>query len=101
MNRIASTIATHTAQPEEVAEAASKEDLKDWVVDVIDARGGRACLIDVARAIWQRYEPDLRESGDLFFTWQYDMRWAATALRHEGRPKAADATPPGVWELNR
>lgn len=80
---------------------AAKEDLKDWVVEAVDAHGEGARVIEVARHIWERHEQDLRESGDLFYTWQYDMRWAATSLRHEGRLKAASASPPGVWELNR
>jgi hypothetical protein len=78
---------------------AGKDDLTIWVAEAVHAHGGRVRLIDVARYIWKHHEDDLRESGDLFYTWQYDMRWAATALRHEGRLKAADASPPGVWEL--
>jgi len=37
--------------------------------------------------------------GDLFYTWQYDMRWAATKLRRDGKLKAATRSPKGTWEL--
>lgn len=63
---------------------ATKEDLKDWVVEALKEHGGEASLLEVARTIWDRHEDDLRASGDLFYTWQYDMRWAATKLREEG-----------------
>lgn len=46
--------------------------------------GGRGTVTDVCRVIWRRHEPELRASGDLFYTWQYDVRWAAQRLRNEG-----------------
>jgi hypothetical protein len=79
---------------------ADKYALQDWVIEALAARGGSATLLEVAADLWARHEHDLRESGDLFFTWQYDMRWAATALRHNGRIRPASASPRGVWELS-
>ncbi len=63
---------------------ADREDLKRWVVDALNEAGGRSSLIEVAKHIWDSHEGELRGSGDLFYKWQYDMRWAATALRKEG-----------------
>lgn len=63
---------------------ADREDLKTWVVDALKYHGGEAKLIDVAKHIWENHETDLRASGDLFYKWQYDMRWAAMVLRKEG-----------------
>ena len=60
---------------------ADRESLKDWVYEALEANGGVASLIDVAKHIWKHHEAELRASGDLFFKWQYDMRWAATSLR--------------------
>lgn len=77
----------------------SKEILVDWVEEALRGMGGKGSVIEVARAIWQVHEVDLRRAGDLFYTWQYDYRWAATKLRKAGRMKAADAGPAGVWEL--
>jgi len=31
-------------------------------------------IVEISRAVWDRHEDDLRESGDLFYTWQYDLR---------------------------
>lgn len=63
---------------------ADREDLKKWVVEALKENGGQAALIDVAKHIWMHHEKELRASGDLFYKWQYDMRWAAMVLRKQG-----------------
>lgn len=63
---------------------ANKDVLQQWVKDAVSAHGGSASVVQTARHIWQTHEMDLRQSGDLFFTWQYDMRWAAQKLRDSG-----------------
>ena len=49
--------------------------------------------------IWEIHEKDL-SGTDLFYTWQYDYRWAATKLREKGTIKPAEDSPKGIWELN-
>lgn len=78
---------------------ATKHDLQDWVREALVALGGSARLVDVAKEIWKGHEFELRDSDELFYTWQYDMRWAANGLRRGGVMKAAEASPNGVWEL--
>jgi hypothetical protein len=78
---------------------ATKQDLQDWVAEALSALGGSATLVDVAKKIWVVNEPELRLSGDLFYTWQYDMRWAANILRKKGVMKPVELSPSGVWEL--
>ncbi|EMQ2878115.1 hypothetical protein ACU6DI_002517 [Vibrio navarrensis] len=78
---------------------ATKNDLKEWVCDAIRYHGGSARLIQVAKFIWNNHEADLRASGDLFYTWQYYMRWAATQLRKDKELKSVDESPTGVWEI--
>lgn len=78
---------------------ASKADLVDWLVECLEALGGTASLLDVSKELWQRHEEDLRDSGDLFYTWQYDLRWAATKLRKQGR--LAENGPREPWRLVR
>lgn len=75
----------------------TKDDLKDWVVAALRAQGGSAHLLDIAKWLWDNHEQELRASGNLFYTWQYDMRWAATRLRHEGVLEAAGGD--GTWSL--
>ena len=78
---------------------AEKADLDGWVRDALSSSGGKASLVQVAKHIWIRHETDLRGSGDLFYTWQYDMRWAANRLRRRGIMKPVISSPSGIWEL--
>lgn len=77
----------------------TKYDLQDWIVDALKASNGTENYIEIAKIIWKTHESDLRTSGNLFYTWQYDMRWAANRLRRDGVLKAAEDSPRGVWEL--
>ena len=61
-----------------------KADLKTCVLEALRDLGGSGTVVEVCRQVWQRHEPELRSSGDLFYTWQYDIRWAAQKLRDEG-----------------
>lgn len=56
---------------------ATKRDPDNWVRDALSELGGQGHLVTVARTIWNNHEQDLRNSNDLFYTWQYDMRWSA------------------------
>ena len=76
---------------------ATREDLKRWVYEAVSDLGP-SLVPDVARHIWERHEHDLRSSGDLFFTWQYAMRWEAMKLRKEGA--FAPAAKDGLWRLS-
>jgi len=76
-------------------------DLDTWVRKAIHDQGNRASIIAVAKHIWANHEADLRSSGDLFFTWQYDMRWAANRLRRQGIMKPVEMSPSGEWELTK
>ncbi len=78
---------------------ASKQDLPDWVKQALDRLGGRGTPAGVAKEIWTARESDLRASGDLFYTWQYDIRWAANRLRRASRMKSVEDSPRGIWEL--
>jgi len=66
---------------------AARADLEGWVLTAVKEAGGEATVLQVAKAIWQNHASDLEGSGDLFFTWQYDMRWAADRLRKSGKLK--------------
>ena len=78
---------------------ATRLNLSDWVYEALQSRGGEARIVDVAKHIWTNHQADLRASGDLFYTWQYDMRWAAKRLRDEGKVASPDSSPRGRWAL--
>ena len=58
-----------------------REILTHWVVEALQELGGKGRLLDVCKTVWAKHKFELESSGDLFFTWQYDIRWAATSLR--------------------
>jgi hypothetical protein len=77
----------------------TRNELPDLVFSALKALGGKAPLARVAQYIWDNYETELRASGDLFYTWQYDMRWAAQKLRDAKKIQYGrddDSNP--VWE---
>jgi hypothetical protein len=78
---------------------ASKYDLADWLYNALKANNGKGTIVQLCKHIWINHEDDLLNSGDLFFTWQYDVRWAANELRRSGKMKPVDLSPKGVWEL--
>ncbi|MFO4682063.1 MULTISPECIES: hypothetical protein [Vibrio] len=78
---------------------ATKQNLVNWVELALGELGGRGSIVQVAEIIWREHRKELEASGNLFFTWQYDMRWAATTLRKAGRIKSKDISPKGIWEL--
>ena len=78
----------------------TRQDLIPVLTEALNAFGKRGTIVQVCEYIWKNYEQELRNSGDLFFTWQYDVRWAATVLRQQRKMKSADLSGKGVWELN-
>lgn len=56
----------------------------EWVIEALTELGGSGGVVDVSKQVWSTHEGDLAASGDLFFTWQYDLRWAAQTLRNGG-----------------
>jgi hypothetical protein len=78
----------------------TREDLQGLVVAALKANGGSAPIVDVCKYVWQHHEQELRASGDLFYTWQYDIRWAAQRLRDNRVLISTDSLPRGLWAIN-
>ena len=72
--------------------------LKGWVLAALKAEGGSAKLPVIAKHIWDNHEADLRARGDMFYTWQYQMRWAGQVLQQAGQ-LAKDTPKRGFWSL--
>ncbi|PTM57036.1 hypothetical protein [Phreatobacter oligotrophus] len=78
-----------------------RADLPDVVVKALDELGGTGTVVEVAKLIWRDHEDELRASGDLFFTWQYETRWAAQRLRDLGKLSYGRRGGKGVWQLKK
>ncbi len=76
-----------------------RDDLPDILYCTIKDMGGKADIIGICKYVWNHYQDELKKSRDLFYTWQYDIRWAATELRKTKRMKAAEQSPRGIWEI--
>ena len=83
----------------ELEKVASRQDLEEWVCEALYHHGGEASVLDVSKRVWSLHEHELRASGSLFYTWQYDLHWAAKRLRDQGKLTAADTAPKGIWVL--
>jgi len=74
----------------------TREDLKTIILKALGSKGTRAPIAKIAKYIWDNHEADLRASGDLFYTWQYDMRWASNGLVKDG--SLDKVSHRGSWE---
>ena len=77
----------------------TKQKLSEIIIECLKKNNGKATILEVSKYIWDNYEKDLRESGRIFYTWQYDMRWEATKLRKKKILKNNEKDK--SWELTR
>ena len=79
---------------------ATRFDLESWLPEALERMPGRSAdIVTICREVWKEHEQKLGNSGDLFYTWQYDTRWAANRLRRQKILKPVETSPKGVWEL--
>ena len=78
---------------------ATRDDMKEWIIICLKSRGGSGWPREVSKYVWEHYEQELRDSGDLLYTWQYDIRWAAQKLRDSGILKPVNRRRDLPWEL--
>ncbi|KAA1286929.1 hypothetical protein BVZ28_12560 [Alcaligenes faecalis] len=78
----------------------TRELMRAWVVLALQANEEKKAFPkDVARYIWENYKNELMRSGDMLYTWQYDVRWAAQDLRNSGVLKPVNGRRDLPWEL--
>lgn len=73
--------------------------LAQWVIEALEANDGSASIVEICKHIWECRETELRESGDDFYTWQYDLRWVGRELRREGKLQPKGIGTRGPWRL--
>ena len=54
----------------------NRRKLMQWVVEAIQANSGSATIVQICKHVWTNHEEEIINSGDGFYTWQYDIRWA-------------------------
>ena len=76
----------------------TRDDLKLLVLQALSVSSDGAPWVQIAKHIWHNHEAELRNAGDRFYKWQYEVRWAIQQLRREGRVQQAMR---GQWRLHR
>jgi hypothetical protein len=76
-----------------------KQDMALLVCDALESRGGKGTIVEVATFIWENYKDELEASGEIFYTWQYDMRWARHRLSEKGKLITKSRGRESVWVL--
>ena len=76
-----------------------KQDMTILVSDALESLGGKGTIVEVAAEIWKHHKDDLEASGEIFYTWQYEMRWARHRLSEAGKLKTKLKDRESVWEL--
>jgi hypothetical protein len=75
----------------------TRQGLEPLIVEALQSAGGSLSLKDINKSIWQNHQHELEESGDFFYIWQYELRWAGEALDKAGIIKRGP--PRGMWHL--
>lgn len=76
-----------------------RDDLPDLLYNVLDELGGEATAVEAVACFWTRYDEELRESGNLYYTWEFDLEKAVKDLRRDHRMMEAFYSPEDVWAL--
>jgi len=84
---------------EKMEKMKKREILENWIVEALKAHSGRAKVIDVCKHVWGNHEAEIKQSEELLYTWQYDVRWAAQQLRDSGAMKPVYGSKAKPWEL--
>lgn len=74
--------------------------LIDWLLEALESLGGKGSIVEICEFIWKNHKKELENSTDLFYKWQYRIRWAAHYLRKQGKMKPYNISSKGIWELS-
>ena len=70
---------------------------ESWILEALQNSEDDGSIVGVAKHIWTHHEAELRGSEDVFFTWQYRMRWAGHKLVKLGKMKIEKVRGKSRW----
>ena len=79
--------------------AINRKTMTNWVEDALQSHNGSATIFQVCKRVWEDHGDEITAAGDMFYKWQYEIRWAGDMLRKDGVIRSATDSPRGVWEL--
>ncbi len=76
----------------------NKQNLPEYVLNALNALGGEATIVEICKYIWDNEisKIPINQRNDHFYTWGYDVRWAAQKLRDNNLSYIPRR---GVWAL--
>lgn len=74
----------------------NREYLANIIIEALRRKNGTASIVEICKYIWDNYEKELRYKGDLFYIWQYEMRWSGEYLSDQDIINRDH----GIWSLN-
>ena len=77
----------------------TRQRLEPLIVEALRSAGGSLSLKEINKFVWENHQDELKRSGDFFYIWQYELRWAGEALDKAGR--ISRGPPRGIWHLKR
>ena len=77
-----------------------RKDLTEILEEALVSLGGEGRIVEICEYIWSKYSNDLLSSGDIFYTWQYDLRMSAKeTLKAEGKVITIKDGNKSIWKL--
>ena len=58
--------------------------VEPMLIDALKATNKPTLIVDVSKFIWNKYYDELKANDELFFKWQYQLRWAKDHLKSCG-----------------
>ena len=79
----------------------STVDLRNILIKTLEDLGGSSKILPICRHAWTKYlSNQISPEDDLFYTWQYRIRWEARDLRKAKIMNSIDDSPYGIWQLS-
>jgi len=77
-----------------------RKDLTCILEEALVSLGGEGKIVEICEYIWSKYKDDLFASGDIFYTWQYDLRMSAKeTLKAKGKVITLKDGKKSIWKL--
>ena len=76
----------------------NRKSMTEWIVEALRELGGSGSVLEICKAVWENHGEEIAHAGDMFYKWQYEIRWAGHSLEKEGS-SSHQASPAGKWHL--
>ena len=50
--------------------------MKEQVKEALSELGGSSTILNICKNVWEKHGDEISASGDMFYKWQYEIRWS-------------------------